>query len=313
MVYEHFGVLLRELRESRGFTREQLSNNICTPKQIYRIEKGDFEPSLYLLNQLSIKFNMDLNEYFKMHFASNTILAYEGIKQINDAISNNDLYKLKNLIAIYEEAEEFYHGENLQHILYGKALCSALLDKNYELSLHYCIEGIQVECPDFSIDNISLYSYSNVGLSILNCISCNYFTMDQQDKGLKVLFDILFMLEKYVLSSPYPMYQASQYSKKIYQGTINNICYHLMSKGDIKNALYYIDIGIDFSIKEDNLFYLPELYHMKFRLLYATNDYDAARKYYNIVLCLFEITKQDDKLKLLKETTPIEFPKILGI
>lgn len=54
MEYAHFGVLLKELRTKYNMSRESLAEGICTPKQIYRIEKGFSQPSIYMLNQLSM-------------------------------------------------------------------------------------------------------------------------------------------------------------------------------------------------------------------------------------------------------------------
>jgi len=310
MSYEHFGILLRQLRETRKLTREQLSLNICTPKQIYRIEKGEYEPSLYLLNQLSIKFNMDLNEYFKMHFSNQSIIGFEGIKNINNAFDHNDLVLSKALIEKYEKLKEFKQGENLQHILYGKALYTAVLEENYHLSLDLCIQGIQIENPDFSVENIAASTYSNVGLSIINCISCNYIALNQQETGIKVLFDLLYVIDNYILSSPYPMYQASQFSKKIYQSTINNLSFQLMELGDIKQALHYVNIGIDFTLKENNLHFFPELLFMKFKLLYDSHDLTEASEYYQRVIYLYKITNQNEKLDDLVKTAVTEYPEI---
>ncbi|WP_033164668.1 helix-turn-helix transcriptional regulator [Clostridium sp. KNHs205] len=224
MSYEHFGIFLRELRESRSLTREQLAKGICTPKQIYRIEKGEFEPSLYLLNQLSIKFNMDLNEYFKMYFSVNTVIGYEGIQAINNAISLGDRELLKNLVEKYEKHKDFTKGENLQHILYGKAICAAY-EKNYMNSLNYCLKGIMIEEPSFTLDSITKSTYSNVGLSIINFMSTNYMSLKREDIANKILLDLLYVLETNILPSPYPMYQASQFAKKFYQSILANLSY----------------------------------------------------------------------------------------
>ncbi|MGB8455793.1 MAG: helix-turn-helix transcriptional regulator [Anaerocolumna sp.] len=171
MRYEHFGILLQELRGRYNLSREKLAQNICMPKQIYRIEKGVSEPSIYLLHQLSIKFNLDLNEYYKMYFTKNTIIGLEGTKAINIAIDNGDLPSLKSLVNSYEMLEDFKSGQNLQHIYYGKALCSSLIDEDYKTSLDYCFKGIQVECLEFTIYNISNNTHSNISLALLNCTS----------------------------------------------------------------------------------------------------------------------------------------------
>ncbi len=97
MEYEHFGFLLQELRKKYSMSRDKLAQNICTPKQIYRIEKGISEPSVYILHQLSIKFNLDLNEYYKMHFTKASISGLMGIDSINAALISGDTNLLKSI------------------------------------------------------------------------------------------------------------------------------------------------------------------------------------------------------------------------
>ncbi|MGB8455787.1 MAG: helix-turn-helix transcriptional regulator [Anaerocolumna sp.] len=310
MNYEHFGEFLQELRLSRNLTREQLAQDICTPKQIYRIEKGVYEPSLYLINQLSIKFNMDLNEYFKMYFTNITIAGLEGIKSINAAIESGNMPLLKTIIDKYEKLEDFKKGENLQHIYYGKALCYALLDSNYNTSLDYCFKGIQVEYPVFSIDNISKNMYSNVGISLLNCTAQNYFAMNQYYKGMKVLTELLTVLEIYVINSPYTLFQASQFSKKTYQVVLYNAGVHLFNHGKIKKALNYVEKGIAFSLKEYNLRHLPNLIFMKFKILYCKQKYEEAREYYNRAIYLYKITNKESILTELENTAKTDYPEI---
>ncbi len=310
MNYAHFGEFLRELRLSRNMTREQLAQDICTPKQIYRIEKGVYEPSLYLINQLSIKFNMDLNEYFKMYFTTNTITGLEGIKSINAAIERGNIPLLKSIIDKYEKLEDFQKGENLQHIYYGKALCSALLDNNYKASLDYCFKGIRIEYPAFNIDNISKNMYSNIGISILNCTAQNYFAMEQYNKGMKVLTELLALLETFVIDSPYPLFQASQFSQKIYQLILHNVGVHLFDHGEIKKALNYVEKGIAFSLKVYNIRHLPSLIFMKFKILYCEQKYEEAREYYNRAVYLYKITNQETVLAELENTAKTDYPEI---
>lgn len=313
MKFEHFGYLLKELRQSRNLTREQLAHNICNPKQIYRIEKGEYEPSLYLLNQLSIKFNMDLNEYFKMHFTSQSIIGFEGIKNINHAIEHNRLDSLKLTIEKYEKLNEFKQGENLQHILYGKSLCAALLDKDYNLSLNYCMKGIQVENSEFTIDTIAKCTYSNVGLSMINCISMNYMALNQQKIGIKVLIDLLEVLDSYVINAPYPMYQATEFSKKIYQNTLCNLSIFTMKNGEFNKAMVYADSGINFSLKEYNFRFLPDLLLIKFELLYNLKNFEEAKDYYSRVIHIYKIMNQNNKLVKLEESAPDKYPEIFHI
>lgn len=312
MKYEHFGILLQELRIKYNMSREKLAQNICTPKQIYRIEKGESEPSIYLMHQLSIKFNLDLNEYYKMHFTSNTLIGFEGIKSINAAIESGNITLIKSMIDKYEKLEDFKKGETLQHIYYSKALCSALLDNNYITSLEYCYKGIQVECPDFHIERISEHMYSNVGITLLNCISQNFFAMDEYINGMNVLTQTLSVLEKYVVDSPYPLFQTSQFSKKIYQLILYNMGVHLFNHGDIKESLNNVEKGIAFSLKEYNMRHLPNLIFLKFKIFYREQKYEEAREYYNQSISLYKITNNKKELSELETSAKTNYPEIFA-
>lgn len=311
MSYGHFGILLRELRESRNLTREQLAYNICTPKQIYRIEKGEYEPSLYLLNKLSIKFNMDLNEYYKMYFSNRSILAFEGVEKINKAISSNDIKQVANLVNKYKDNKDFMEGENLQHIYYGQALCASLLEQNFHQSIEYCMKGIYIENPQFTIETIKDYTYSNVGITLINCISRNYFALNQAEIGIKILKDLLYVLDYYVFNSPYPINQSSDFTKKIYQTILYNLCLYLLDTDDKRSALSYANKGIEFSIKENNIRFLPDLLFIKFRLLYHLSNIPESKICYIQAKNLLEITGQNIKLQELEQTVIKEYPKLL--
>ncbi len=310
MRYEHFGILLQELRGKYNLSREKLAQNICTPKQIYRIEKGVSEPSIYLLHQLSIKFNLDLNEYYKMYFTKSSIIGLEGTKAMNIAIDNGDLPSLKSLVINYEMLEDFKSGQNLQHIYYGKALCSSLIDEDYKTSLDYCFKGIQVECPEFTIHNISNNTHSNISLALLNCTSQNYFSMNQYNNGMKIILRLLTALEANHINPPYPMFQISQFSKKIYQAVLCNISLHLLENGEIQEALNYVEKGIQFSIKEYNTRYLPDLFFMKSKILYNEQKYEEAREYYDRTVYLYKISNKVNKISELDKSAKIDYPEI---
>ncbi|BCJ92722.1 hypothetical protein acsn021_02910 [Anaerocolumna cellulosilytica] len=311
MHYEHFGMLLQELRKKHNMSREKLAENICTTKQIYRLEKGTSEPSIYLLHQLSIKFNMDLNEYYKMYFTKNTLVGLEGTKAINSAIESENLDLIKTLIEKYQGLEDFKQGHNLRHIYYGKALLSALSDKDYTTSLQYCFQGLLIECAAFQVDTIPDYTYSNTSLALINCTSQNYFAMDKQEEGMKVLQGLLAVLETHHIYPAYPMFQASPFAKKLYQTVLYNLSIHFFHHGDIKDSFLYVNKGIAFSTKEYSLKLLPELYEMKLKILYQEENFDEAKICYNHTLHLYKVTRKDVKLAALVDLAKSDYPEVL--
>ena len=60
-----FGKNLRRVRESKGFTQEQLANELGLEiSQISRIERGVINTSIFTLYQISAFFDIDVNELF---------------------------------------------------------------------------------------------------------------------------------------------------------------------------------------------------------------------------------------------------------
>jgi transcriptional regulator with XRE-family HTH domain len=60
---KRFGKHLRELREARGLSQEALANEAEVPiSQIGRIERGEVNPTLSTLNNLSIALKISLQE-----------------------------------------------------------------------------------------------------------------------------------------------------------------------------------------------------------------------------------------------------------
>lgn len=218
---------------------------------------------------------------------------------------------LRSLIENYENHKDFKKGGNLQHIYYGKALCSALLDNNYNMSLEYCYKGILKEYPSFTIDNISDNIYSNVGITLLNCISQNFFAMNDDNNGMKVLKGLLAVLEASVLNTSISFLHSSEFSKKIYQVALCNMGFYLYDQGQIEQSLIYIEKGIAYSLKEYNFRHLPDLLFMKFKILYHEERYVEAREYYNYTFSLYKILNNTTELTELERLIKTDYSKLL--
>lgn len=62
-----FGNNLRRIRLEKGFTQEQLANELGVEiSQISRIERGVISTSIYTLYQFKLVLDIDLNEFFDL-------------------------------------------------------------------------------------------------------------------------------------------------------------------------------------------------------------------------------------------------------
>ena len=197
--FSHFGELLKSIRISNNMTLEDLSNEICSVRQLSRIESGVNNPSIYVLHNLSKRLNINLQEYYRIYFTSKSFLAYNIKSKISLLISQSKLDELKELITDIEDNEEFQEGENRQYILYAKAICSTYFSKNYHQSNEYCFEGIRIEDIKFNINFIPNKLYSSVALTMINLIASNYNGLGESDKSFKISESIFKILDTIVL------------------------------------------------------------------------------------------------------------------
>lgn len=64
--YRWIGQRIREIRQQRGLTQQQLALGICNQSQISRIEKGVESVSAEILFQIAHKFSLDIRIFFDM-------------------------------------------------------------------------------------------------------------------------------------------------------------------------------------------------------------------------------------------------------
>jgi transcriptional regulator with XRE-family HTH domain len=64
---QKFGAKIREIRKSKNITQQQLAA-LCDVdiRTIQRIEKGGFNPSLKILRQLALAFDLSLSSLFSI-------------------------------------------------------------------------------------------------------------------------------------------------------------------------------------------------------------------------------------------------------
>ena len=312
MNFNHFGELLKHVRTLNNISIERLSEGICSTRQLIRIENGENNPSLFILHNLSIKLNMDLQEYYRIHFCSGSFLAQSYKNKYESLIVIQNYSELRELIEEMENIDEFHEGENLQYIFYGKAICSTYFDKDYAISNDYCFKGLTIEDPLFNLDTIKNKIYSNVGLTMINLIASNYNLLNEKDKSCKIFEDLSIILGNQIYNSPFPMYRSLDFQKKLYQSITHNLGLIFKNKKQYDKALSYINEGIELSLKENYMRFLPELLRQKSRLLFKMGDYMESLKSYEICLGLYKLARKAEAIKdLEKEIEEKSFQKYI--
>ncbi|QSX05247.1 helix-turn-helix transcriptional regulator [Sedimentibacter sp. zth1] len=309
----NFGSILKQLRKKYNLTQKELSEGICSVKQLIRIEHNDSEPSIYVLHRLSSKLNIDLNEYYKKIYNNNIIEAIEYSDQIINCIGALNFEKLYSLIKIVEKHSLFRSGQNLALLYYAKAAYEFHTNKRYDMVIELCQQGIQAETPSFKIQNTKQNIYSNLGYSMLNLISCCYRELNEEIKCINILLYILDTIDKFYFSESYQSYNSMTYTNKLYQATLFQLGKLYYYKNDYNTAFSYINKGIDFSFKNNMTRLLPELFEMKYLTLYRLERYNEALVEYRCAKHLYKNAGFPQFAVDMENTARNKFPKIIEL
>lgn len=302
MNFNHFGEFLKYIRTLHNLSQEQLAEGVCCVRQLIRIENGDNNPSLPVLHELSNKLNVDLQEYYRVVTCTGSFFAHKFKDEFDNLLVIQDYNGLKQLVEEMGALDEFQEGENLQYIFYGKAICSTYLNVDFSLSNNYCYEGLSLEDLTFNLDTIRDKIYSNIGLTMINLMGYNYNKLNEKDKSCKIFEDLFIVLHNYISNAPFTMYRSLDFQKKLYQSTTHNLGIIFMNKKEYNKALDYINKGIDLSLKENYMRYLPELLRQKSKLLFKIGNYHESYETYQICRSFYKLSKSaEDTLKLEKE------------
>lgn len=93
----HIGNVIKEVRCNLGMSRSELSENICSEKYLYLIEKGERTPSTEIVRLFSAKLDADIFEYYKYLGCIDPIKVCEAIKQFNTYRRIADFESLRKL------------------------------------------------------------------------------------------------------------------------------------------------------------------------------------------------------------------------
>lgn len=311
MNYAHFGEFLKDIRNSNSLTLEQLSDGVCSTRQLSRIEKGENTASLFILHNLSKKLNIDLQEYNRIFFTSGSFKAYSIKASISELIKNQELINLRKFINSVEDLDDFKYGENNQYILYSRALCLTYLECDYLRSIDYCLEGLIIEDKKFKIREITDRIYSSVGLTMVNLISVNYDKLGKTDLSFLISEQLFALLENQIFNSKFSRYSSLDFEKRLYQSLGNNLSFFYMNKKQYSKSFEFIDKSINFSIKQSYMRFLPELILQKSKLLFKMGMIQESHESYKTCLSFYKVLRNETEIRDLEKEIDDIFRNII--
>lgn len=299
--YKNFGELLEQLRISNKMTQQQVADGICTIRQYSRLEKGESNPRIDVLYGLSNKFHTNLYEFYNIHFCHESFEAYQCISDFNEIIRKNDFKSLTKIIKQMRSLQEFQTGENFQTLCYAESLQLFYIEKSYINAINQCYRGLGIASyQELLKANKKPKVYSNIELCLLNSIGCNYGALSEFDKANTIFLILIESIDYQIDFLPFAGKYNMKFNQVIYENTIYNLSTSYLRDNELENAKFYIEKGISYCIKENNMCFLSELYELKSFLLIDLGDKAEAKECMENALTLYKISnsmKQYNKLK----------------
>ncbi|QSX05556.1 helix-turn-helix transcriptional regulator [Sedimentibacter sp. zth1] len=305
-----FGDFLKNLRNSYKLTRKKLCSGICSEKQLERIEKNINEPSVYILHHLSAKFNIDLNKFYKNFYHYECFEDHEYCNNIISCIKKLDFTTLYAICKELEKKPNFKKGTNFAHLCYGKAAYEFYINEEYYKTIEICIEGIQEESPNFTLQKVANNIYSDIGYSMLNLICGCYRKLDKFEESKTIAQFILNSIEKFYFSQSYQSYYSISFITKLYQTILCQIVNTNYNLGHYNEALKNIEKCLSYSFDNNMSRLIASLFQLKYLTLYKLGDYNGAREAYQCSITLYKNSNKEKIAIEMEEKAKKEFPKI---
>lgn len=233
---ESCGSLIRARRMALGMTQEQLSEGICDPVSISRIERNEVAPKRQIFELLMERVGMTGSSYEALTQMGDPELMELAV-QITVLLGHSRGDEAEPLIRELENRMEDANRFARQFLLSVRAL--ALLEqKKITAEEHAAMqeEALRLTLPEMTPKNLKKWCFSRREISIVNMISYSYDKMGRRDEKIKLLSLIREQLENkpFALENYIPNYEL----------TMRNLGNLLGNEGRFKEAIDVSRIGI---------------------------------------------------------------------
>lgn len=189
--YAKIGEVIKYLRNKSHLSQAELSKDICSCKQLGRIERNESSPSIELINLLSNRIGVNIYDTYALILEHHDIETHQQIVEINELIHQRDFVKLHHLVTKLEKYPSFSSGVPFKYIKYSESLYFSQQLHNYETAIQVALEGLESDGSSFLSKNPSSISLSSADLLLAQCIAVNLCRIDQYDLG-KQYFNFIF-------------------------------------------------------------------------------------------------------------------------
>ncbi|MDH8678672.1 helix-turn-helix transcriptional regulator [Fusibacter bizertensis] len=287
----YLGTFIKSVRISKSITQRDLADNICTIRQLSRIESNTSSPSAFILQNFSTKLGTDLlkylpysseaNGYFIKNVIDDTYLFY------NKHQYDNALIEINKIDSFHEISDKCI----LQEVLWLKASIRIHLDLS-EIDISYFIDLLKLTKKIDTLNDIFKYSLTKVEFEIISSIIFLLLNKNDLTQSEWLLTRLIELSEVLFEDS----------NKSSYLRALHNLAKIKYINHDYKSTVDLAEKGISYCIKYNSLDQLDRLYNICGRAYYNLGDLIKGQQYLLLYIFLSQHRALGDQLTEIYNT-----------
>lgn len=189
------GCYIKLLREEQGISCEELCRGLCNRSTLYRIERGEQQPSLFVASQLLQRLGMDEGvpmlplgpQDFEISNLQKEIISLNAQSRFAETLEK--IARLETLVAPQDKLAQ-------QFILRAKALagyeCEGERNSyDYPTQRQMLIKALNITHPNFDLEKFEHYLLSIEDMKSLNQIAITYSETGERRFAIRIYEQLL--------------------------------------------------------------------------------------------------------------------------
>lgn len=296
----NIGKIINYLRQEKGITLKKLCYGICSISTLHRIEMGEREGDIFLLQRLLEKLGGTLEDYE----------VFISKKELEDYICQEEIRKLmKKEVRIetemlLERYKQNIKNNNILKKQFVKEVQAYFykIDKNY-INAIKCLENA-ISMTVLKDNNIFLLSnvlLCRTELELFIELADNYKLLNEKEKTNQIYLELWKYLEENKV--------ASEKNVDLYLKVIYQIAKYYREMKEVELALFICNKVIKLEAKNTYLYYLPEFIYLKalcIQMIYGKIKYEEEIYLSTQAYYIFRLMNKFEKAAEVKKFIEVE-------
>jgi transcriptional regulator with XRE-family HTH domain len=262
---DNISQLIKIVRIQEGLKQRDLYQGLCSKANYSKIEGNQIEKNHYLLEPIMQRLGLDINLYCRFYLGAKNFHIHQQRERMHQLLIKRKYSEAEKILTELESHEDYQHGYNLQFIQTAKATFYRIRYGETPTYLQMLYDAITITWPDFNEEDLGTRRITLYEANLVNQIA-NYFTLVKDYTHAEKIYNQL-------INKINTQYRDDVEKTRSYATVLYNYGRCLYDMESYNKSMGVIEDGINFEIKNERLFMLPD-----FMYYWASNLIEANRK-----------------------------------